>query len=101
MKNLVLSGVLYGVLVSVLLAGISFLSLSWAANKSHKTFQGVLFGGLLLRLIAAGVAVMWVWKFTALEGTSFVVGLLGSYFILQVIETVFLQRLLKRTAKRT
>lgn len=52
---------------------------------------------MILRLILAGAAVMWVWKFTALEGTAFVLGLLVSYFVLQVIETIFLQRLLKRT----
>jgi len=99
---LALSGILYGVLVSAVLAVTAFLSLSWAANKSNKTFQSVLFGGMLLRLIIAGVAVLLVWKFTALDGASFVAGLLGSYFILQVIETVFLQRLLKRarTARR-
>lgn len=100
MKTLALSGVLYGALLSVLMAAVSFLSLYWAAKKSHKKFQAVLFGGMLLRLMLAGAAVMWVWKFTTLDGTSFVVGLLAAYFVLQVIETVYLQRLLKRTAKR-
>lgn len=97
LKTLALSSVAYGILVSGVLAVASFLSLSWAANKSNKKFQSTLFGGLLLRLTIVGVAVVWVWKYTALDGTSFVVGLLGSYFVLQVIETVFLQRLLKRT----
>lgn len=55
---------------------------------------------MLLRLVFAGAAVMWVWKFTTLDGTSFVVGLLAAYFVLQVIETIYLQRILKRTAKR-
>lgn len=100
LKSLTLSGISYGVLVSGILAVASFLSLSWAANKSHTTFQAVLFGGLLLRLIIAGIATVWVWEFTAVDGLSFVVGLLSSYFVLQVIETIFLQRILKRTAKR-
>lgn len=100
MKTLAFSGVIYGALLSVALAVLSFLSLFWAANKSHKKFQAVLFGGMLLRLMFAGAAVMWVWKFTTLDGTSFVVGLLAAYFVLQVIETIYLQRILKRTAKR-
>lgn len=100
LRTLTLSGILYGVLVSAILATASFLSLSWAANKSHTTFQGILFGGLLLRLIIAGVVTVWVWEFTQINGLSFVIGLLSSYFILQVIETIFLQRILKRTARR-
>jgi len=97
LKTLAFSSVMYGALVSVILAVASFLSLSWAVNKSHTKFQGVLFGGLLLRLIAAGAAVILVSQYTALDGVSFVVGLLASYFILQVIETIVLQRHLKRT----
>lgn len=97
MNTLAFSDAAYGVLVSVVLAVASFLSLFWAANKSHLKFQAVLFGGMILRLLLAGAIVMWVWKYTALDGTSFVAGLLASYFILQVIETIFLQRLLKRT----
>jgi hypothetical protein len=97
LKALALSSVMYGVLVSVILAVASFLSLAWAANKSHVKFQGVLFGGLVLRLILAGAAVIVVSNYTALDGVSFAVGLLASYFILQVIETIALQRRLKRT----
>ncbi|MEK7729757.1 MAG: hypothetical protein AAB354_15225 [candidate division KSB1 bacterium] len=97
LKTLALSSVLYGALFSAVLALLSFLSLSWVANKSHLKFQGVLFGGMLLRLLISGAAVIWVWKYTTLDGTAFVVGLLAAYFVLQVIETIFLQRLLKRT----
>ncbi len=88
--------ILHAFLLSAGLAIISFSSLWWAANKSQKIFMVVLFGGLLLRLLVVGAAVVWVWKFTTLDGKAFTVALLGSYFLFQIAETTILQRLLKR-----
>jgi hypothetical protein len=86
----------YALLLSAGLALASFSSLWWAANRSQRIFMVVLFGGLILRLIVVGAAVFWVWRFTQLDGRAFTVVLLGSYFILQIIETTILQKLLKR-----
>ncbi len=86
----------YALLLSAGLAAASFVSLWWAASKSQKIFMVVLFGGLLLRLLLVAAAVLWIWKFTALNGKAFTAALLGSYFIFQIIETTILQRLLQR-----
>jgi len=75
---------------------LSFLALRWAANKSQQTFMLVLLGGLLVRLVVLGAAVFWVWRFTTLEAKAFTAALLGSYFIFQIIETMVLQKFLKR-----
>ena len=88
--------IVYALMLSAGLAAANFLSLWWAANKSQKIFMVVLFGGLLLRLLVVGMAVLWVWKFTALDGRAFTTALLSSYFIFQIAETTILQKLLRR-----
>ena len=57
----------YALLLSAVLALLNFLTLRWAAAKSQKVFMTILFGGMVLRLLLLGAAVLVVWKFTALE----------------------------------
>ena len=89
-------GFLYGLTLSLFLVISNFFLLKWALKKTHQFFTSILLGGFVIRLAVVGIAVVIVKKYTSLEIRPFVFGLLGSYLIFQIIETVVLQKYLKR-----
>jgi hypothetical protein len=89
-------GFFYGLLVSAVLAVVSYFSLRWAMSRSHYAFLNMLLGGMTVRLIILGGVTAVVWKFLPEQAFVFTVALLGSYVIFQVIEVVVAQKQLQR-----
>jgi len=87
--------VLYGLLVSAFMAATGFVALKWAIPRSQQVFTGVLLGGILFRIALVAGALVWVWKFSSLNGIAFTAALLGSYLIFQFVEAIVLQRYTK------
>jgi len=90
-------GFFYALALSALLAAGGYLALRWAKNRSLQQFLWVLVGGFLVRLLIFGMALIWVWKFSDLDGNAFTWTLLISYVVFQLIETAVFQRHFKRT----
>jgi hypothetical protein len=89
-------GFFYALALSALLAGGGYLALRWAKNRSLQQFMWVLIGGFLARVAIFGIALVWVWKFSTLDGKTFTWTLLISYLLFQLIETIIFQRHFKR-----
>jgi len=58
--------------------------------------MSVLVGGFLFRVAVFGIALVWVWKFSRLDGKLFTWALLVSYLLFQVTEAIVFQRYFKR-----
>jgi hypothetical protein len=89
-------GFFYALAVSVLLAAGGYWALRWARNRSLQLFLWVLVGGFFVRLVIFGIALIWVWKFSSVDGKTFTWTLLLSYLFFQFIETIIFQRYFKR-----
>lgn len=95
----VTKGVLWGTAVSLFNVTWGFFSIRWAFQASSRAFLSVLVGGMFLRFIVVGSALYWAWKRTDLHFVSFVVALLGTYFLLQILEIRFVQKQLAQKSK--
>lgn len=89
-------GFFYALALSAALAIGNFLALRWAKTRSLQQFMAVLVGGFLIRLAVFGIALVWVLKFSTLDGKVFTWTLLISYLIFQFIETFIFQRYFKQ-----
>lgn len=85
-------GFFYALLLSTALAVANYLALRWARTQALQQFMWVLVGGFMGRLVVFGLAMVVVWKFTALDGKTFTWTLLISYLFFQLVETIILQR---------
>ena len=84
----VLGGYCYS-LFSVL-AG--FMSLQWAFDKSLKVFLAVTLGGMFFRFLLLGLVLFLVMRFTQMHFNSFLISLLGFFFILQFFEIRYINK---------
>jgi len=89
-------GFFYALALSALLAGGGYWALRWARNRSLQLFIWVLVGGFFARLVIFGIALVWVWKFSSVDGKIFTWTLMLSYLFFQFIETIIFQKYFKR-----
>jgi len=87
--------VFYGYLVSLINIIFAFFSIKWAFNKSNSTFFTVVLGGMGIRFLILIAALFFVWKFTQIPLTAFIISLVAFYLTLQVFETKYIQEQLK------
>jgi hypothetical protein len=88
-------GFFYGLLVSAVLAVGSYFALRWAMSRSSYVFLRTLLGGMLVRLIVIGGAMVWAWKFSTIDAFAFTVTVLVSYVVFQIIEVMMAQKQLR------
>lgn len=78
---------------------LALYSLTWAFDKPNNTFLSVVLGGMGIRFVFLFAAVFFVWKFTQIPFTVFVISLIGFYLTLQIFEIrIFQKRLNNRKA---
>jgi hypothetical protein len=85
-------GIIYGYIVSLVNILFAFYSIKWAFDKPNTTFFTVILGGMGIRFLILLTALLFVWKFTQVPFTGFVVSLIGFYITLQLFEIRFIQR---------
>jgi hypothetical protein len=85
-------GLFYGILLSAVLAAGSFAALRWSISRSYGTFINVLFGGMLARLLIIGGAMVWAWRFSAINALVFTIAVLVCYVVFQVVEVFVAQK---------
>ena len=69
-------------------------AITWAFNRSHRVFFQTVFGSLGLRIALIGLSVFAMVKYTDIHVSGFVWGLFGFYVIFQVMEIIFVVKLL-------
>ena len=90
-----IGAVFYGYLVSLVNILFSFYSIKWAFNKPNSTFFAVVLGGMGARFLVLIAALFFVWKFTQISLTAFIVSLVAFYLTLQFFEIKYIQKQLK------
>ena len=94
-RSYLVEAVFYGYLVSLVNILFSFYSIKWAFNKSNSTFFAVVLGGMGVRFLILIAALFFVWKFTQIPLTAFIVFLVAFYLTLQFFEIKYIQEQLK------
>ena len=84
------NSVLLGWLISLVLGTASGLLAFWAIARSMKSFMLIALGGMIGRLALFGVAVVLAALAAGVHVTAFLIGLLGSYVVYQILELVVL-----------
>ena len=84
------NSVVLGWLISLALGTTSGFLAFWSMAQSMKRFMLVVLGGVVVRLALAGVAVVLALMTTGVHVVAFLIGLLGSYVVYQVLELVVL-----------
>lgn len=88
--------IIYGYAYSLFTITFGFISIYWAFAKSTNVFLAVILGGMFLRFILLGAVLFVVLRFTALHFISFLLSLIGFYFVLQLFEIRVIHRELVR-----
>ncbi|MCH8020075.1 hypothetical protein IH785_09450 [candidate division KSB1 bacterium] len=94
-RSYLVGAVFYGYLVSLVNILFSFYSIKWAFNKPNSTFFAVVLGGMGVRFLILIAALFFVWKFTQIPLTAFIVFLVAFYLTLQFFEIKYIQKQLK------
>ncbi len=94
-RSHLVGAVFYGYLTSLVNILFSFFSIKWAFNKPSTTFFAVVLGGMGTRFLILIAALFFVWKFTLIPLTAFIISLVAFYLTLQFFEIKYIQEQLK------
>ena len=91
-KTNYISSIVLGYVISLANMLFALYSLTWAFDKSNNTFLSVVLGGMGIRFLFLGAALFFVWKFSPVPFTAFVISLMGFYLTLQMFEIKVFQK---------
>jgi len=97
-KTNYIPSVIFGYVISFVSILFAVFSLTWAFDKPNNTFFSVVLGGMGIRFLFLGAAIFFVWKFTDVPFTAFIISLVGFYLALQMVEIRIFQKKLNRKA---
>jgi len=89
--------ILWGSGVSIVLIWTTIIATERMIDKSIPWFLGLVIGGFAFRFFIVIGAGIYVYLTTELHIISFFIGLLGSYFLLQILELIYLQKLFSKS----
>ena len=85
-------GVLSGLALAVVYATASWLTIRWSWKRSPAFFVQVFLGGMVARLLAAGLALILIFRFTAVEKAPFVAAFAVAFLLFQAVEMALVLR---------
>ena len=87
-----LESVLCGLALGAVYASASWLSIQWSWKRSPAFLVQAFLGGMVARLLAVGLALVLIFKFTAVQKAPFVAAFAAAFLVFQVAEIVFVIR---------
>ena len=91
--------VLSGLALAAVYASVSWLTIQWSWKRSPALLVQVFLGGVVVRLLAMGLALALIFEFTALQKAPFVAAFAAAFLAFQIAEIAFVIR--RRENERT
>ena len=91
--------VLFGLALAAVYASASWLTLQWSWKRSPAFLVQAFLGGMVARLLATGLALALIFKFTAVQKAPFVAAFAAAFLAFQVAEIALVIR--RRESERT
>ena len=92
--------VLSGLALAAVYASASWLTLQWSWKRSPAFLVQAFLGGMVARLLATGLALALIFKFTAVHKEPFVAAFAAAFLAFQIAEIAFVIRKRERERNR-
>ena len=84
--------VLSGLALAAVYASVSWLTIQWSWKRSPALLVQVFLGGMVARLLAVGLALALIFKFTAVQKAPFVAAFAAAFLAFQIAEIALVIR---------
>ena len=91
--------VFFGLALAAVYASASWLTLQWSWKRSPAFLVQVFLGGMVARLLATGLALALIFRFTAVEKVPFAAAFAAAFLAFQIVEIALVIRM--RESERT
>lgn len=91
--------VLSGLALAAVYASVSWLTIQWSWKRSPALLVQAFLGGMVVRLLATGLALALIFKFTAVQKAPFAAAFAAAFLAFQVAEIALVIR--RRDSERT
>ena len=83
---------LSGLALAAVYATASWLTIQWTWKRTPAFLVQVFLGGMVVRLLAMGLALALIFKFTAVQKAPFVAAFAAAFFVFQAVEIAWVLR---------